>query len=368
MIFQRFHVIRQNKSGIILIVVLWILVILSLLAMGIGAKARVESALASHFLRRVQAKWLAWAGYHYALHHIATDSQDPDGKGEDLLRQCGFVLKEAEAAEDLFAQYSLLEGRFDVTFAIPTEDGTVVERYGLGDEDGKINLNTLTVFNYRLLGDLIKEFGYDDSTAETIASAVIDWTDEDEVVFNPPYGAEKDDYDVPGSLPCQNRPFAAKEELLFVRGMTTEIYEQIAPFITVFPRQGAFRVNLDTASATVLRALAASVSGESNNTTKDDADSLVQKILDFRRGFDGADGTDDDRKIDMNEIPLNAKEKLLMLLLLKMRTEVSQSLRFTVRGTLEDSPVSSAVQVVVARDGLDVLSWQDVSLSGAGGL
>ena len=51
----------NNKSGIIMIVVLWILAILSILAIGLGRTARIDLALTKHRIGKLKADFLSWA-------------------------------------------------------------------------------------------------------------------------------------------------------------------------------------------------------------------------------------------------------------------------------------------------------------------
>lgn len=90
--------------------------------------------------------------------------------------------------------------------------------------------------------------------AAPIAQAVLDWVDADaEVRF--PNGAE-DAYYLKLETPYRaaNRPFSDVSELLLVRGVTPDVYAQLAPFVTVLPGETA--ININTAPAEVLMSLA----------------------------------------------------------------------------------------------------------------
>lgn len=78
------------------------------------------------------------------------------------------------------------------------------------------------------------------------------------------------------------RPFAAKEELMLVSGVTKEIFLQLKDLITVY---GSGVVNINTASEEVLQVL-----GLSGDT--------IETILDYRLGEDGEAFTDDDAVYD----------------------------------------------------------------------
>ena len=68
--FMGFCLRPNNKSGIILIVVLWVLAILSVLAIGLGRSARIDLALVKHHIGKLKADGLVLAGYNYAARSV----------------------------------------------------------------------------------------------------------------------------------------------------------------------------------------------------------------------------------------------------------------------------------------------------------
>jgi len=93
----------------------------------------------------------------------------------------------------------------------------------------------------------------DEIQAVAITQAVGDWEDTDSEPR--PDGAEDDYY--AGLTPAYraaNRPMASVSELRAVRGVTPEIYQLIAPWVTVWPQQGG-TLNIHTAPVEVLRSL-----------------------------------------------------------------------------------------------------------------
>ncbi|TGD74356.1 general secretion pathway protein GspK [Mangrovimicrobium sediminis] len=89
--------------------------------------------------------------------------------------------------------------------------------------------------------------------AAAIAQAIGDWVDDDGETR--PDGAEGDYY--AGQTPAYrapNRPMLDVSELRAVRGMTPELYDAIAPWVTVWPLEDA-ALNIHTAPLTVLRSL-----------------------------------------------------------------------------------------------------------------
>ena len=61
---------KSNRSGVILIAVLWVLVILTMLTTSIGRNTSIELSLTKYAIARLQAKYLAWGGLVYAMNQI----------------------------------------------------------------------------------------------------------------------------------------------------------------------------------------------------------------------------------------------------------------------------------------------------------
>ena len=108
----------------------------------------------------------------------------------------------------------------------------------------------------KLLIRLLQSLGEDALSLEeamALTEAVSDFIDADaDKRMN---GAEADDYryaDFP-YLPA-NRPLASVSELRAVKGMTSEVYEALRPWVTVWPETGA-KINILTAPLPVLRSL-----------------------------------------------------------------------------------------------------------------
>jgi len=345
---RRLQLRANNNSGIIIIIVLWVLVILTLLAVGLGRRASLEIALTRHSVGRLKAKYLAWAGLVYSMKQIKADSEDEETKKFDALEMCAVNLGD-DQIDKKFEGRILGDGYFDVAY-VNGEDGT--KRIGLSDEERKINLNAITGQNRKVLESLILIMGFSEDDAKTITASVIDWRDENDRISFDDFGAE-DEYYMSLEKPyhCKNRPIESFEELLLVRGMREEIFSKIKKHITIYPKQGSLRVNFNTASETVLKAFAYSVSGEGTAHDLSDADSLSQKIVDSRAK---------DKPLDMNDLGLNNKEKTIFLNVVNARgykDDVSRNVRVEIKGVDKNSSVESNIKVIVYRDDLSVLYW-----------
>lgn len=354
----------KNNSGIILVAVLLILVILSTLAVSLGRGTSIEIALAKHSVGKLKAKYAAWGGLIYAIGQIRRDSENASSKKEDTLFYCGIPRTEDQTPLDLFKEKPLGKGVFNVRYRAGASSKAErspqnVWYYGLRDEERLLNINGLLPQNLDVFEQLILLLGFDEEEAEVIAASIIDWKDQDDFVLNEPDGAEEDFYSAesPG-YHCKNRPFDSKEELLLVRGMSREIFDRLKDYITVFPPQGSLQVNFDTAPELVLRALAHGFAGAKTNTDEEDADSLVEKILDYRAGDDGREFSADDRSVDHNDMPLNAKERTIFLAMSALRTKDSKYLRIRVEGLDKNFGVSSLIDAVLRREDLAIVYWK----------
>ncbi len=104
----------------------------------------------------------------------------------------------------------------------------------------------------RLLADLELE--------TSIADAVVDWMDTN-VDTRFPDGAEDLAYsEVKNPYRTANRRLAHISELRLVKGVDHEVYEQLLPYVTALPE--TTRVNVNTASSTVIAALAKEIDSE----------------------------------------------------------------------------------------------------------
>lgn len=129
-------------------------------------------------------------------------------------------------------------------------DGVAVA-VSFADESAKIDINTA---NNELLKGLFRFAGMGEDEAAKLLDAVLDWRDQDSL--KRPNGAEEPDYAQAGLMgrPA-NHPFLSTEELQLVLGMRPEVFQRIAPMITVYSRQAG--VNPHLAQRAVLLAIPA---------------------------------------------------------------------------------------------------------------
>ncbi len=189
----------KRRSGVALIIVLWISAILTLLVYSFLRTMVVEYSLAASYGAEKQAEQLALSGIERGLAILASDETLPATLQEDWADN-----------EEEFLEYRLGDGFFTLTR--PTLDEQTPRLHGATDEASKININSAT-------RDLLMNVP---GMTDEIADSILDWRDEDEEPRG--NGAESSYYlfQDPG-YSCKNEPFETVEELLFVRGVTSGI-------------------------------------------------------------------------------------------------------------------------------------------------
>jgi general secretion pathway protein K len=350
----------KRSSGMILLTVLWILMILAALAMSLSRQASIDVALTKQAVGKVQSKYQAWAGVMYAVDLIRQDSEDEKTGVFDSLYLCGIPEFEEKSLSDIFINESegLQKDYFKIVyrvFAGENQPGSF--QPGLADEERRININALNQDNRRVFEYFLNSFEIDEKEAENIAAAVIDWKDEDDVSLLDPNQKEEEFKVDDKSYPLKNRPFSSLDELRLVEGITEKIFKKIKEHLTIYPASGNFVINFDAAPASVLKAAARSFAGAQTNTDIADADSLVEKMLERRRGNDGVDGSVDDQLVEWNDLALNAKEQVIAFSMHQYRIKRSEYLRVVSQGVAPKMGVTTTVEAVIRRSDLAIVEW-----------
>lgn len=342
--------INPEKNGLVLIVVLWILLILTIFAIGLARKTSLDLLLNRYAMDKLKSYYLAQAAIAFAKAEIAKDTADTQTKDFDSFYKCGINFEEDKNPDVLFKEVLLGEGFFTISYELKEEDATQTI-YGLEDEQARINLNAIDINNYKVLSNLIELLGFDSDTALTIASSAADWRDVDSNVFNAPFGAEDSYYStLDAPYHCQNNNFASLEELMLVRGMNKEIFEKLKDYITIFPKQAnSLKVNVNTASRVVLLALANSIPGNYQSV----AEPLIQNIIDYRKGDDNIDLE------YLDELDLIPDEEGLLGNMKIFLTEKSDYFRVNALGLYKDKKVQSKIVTIIERQSGNIVFWHE---------
>jgi len=347
----------QNSDGVVVILVLWVLMILTALAISLGKNAHIEMSLTKNALGKLKSKYIARGGVMYGLNQIALDSEDTASNQEDTLYYCGIRKDDKVDVKELFNDKKLGDGSFTIAYK---QKNSLKDKeeiyYGLSDEERRINLNELTPQNVNIFIELLKLLDVEEDVARTIAYSVIDWVDQDGNKSDYRYGAENDYYkDLKDHYLCKNRPLDVMEELLLVRGMTPGIFSKIRPYTTIFPISGNLMINFDTAPEIVLQALARAFS-EISRISSEDADGLAEKIVSYRQGQDGKSYTSDDEVFDDTKVSLDSSERTLLQMINQFRTKRSNYFRIQAEGK-DANGIKTNIETIVSRESYAILSW-----------
>ena len=232
---------RGGEKGTILMIALWILAILMLLTVSLAYRASLEIKLSSLTARRIRAREMA---------------------REEIYRLARILKNDKNAYDALNEEWALSRGEEPIS-------------YTFQDEERKINLNT---FPREVLSAL-------PGVGEEIASAIIDWRDTDDIPL--PGGAE-DIYYISLNPPyhCKNKLLESMEELQAIKGVTPELFRTLESIATIY---GHGKLNINTASEETLGVLLTGLGSPL---------SLRDKIILYRQGLDGIEGSADDNIFD----------------------------------------------------------------------
>ena len=263
----------MKSKAQVLIISLWILVILSVLAISIGHRVSMALRLTRYQRESLKALYLAKAGINRAISELKNDTN-----GYDSLNETWSTGKDSKD-NPIFENIEIKERSGEI-FTI-----------SIVDEERKINLNNT---NEQLLKQelielfIIKEISLDKSEAENLANIIIDWIDKDTI--------KQDTTDEDKIF--KNSPLKTPEELLAIleyfyqnKGETKfqekaqEVYNKIKDVITVYGDN--YKVNVNTASEDVLRiigrAVAQNILPDNILDKKKFGDTVIDEIISLRK-------------------------------------------------------------------------------------
>ena len=260
---------RIDSRGSILIIALWALTLLAVFAVILGYNVRQKMFLVKRLEARDELRYIAEAGVRKAIAELKKESEKSYHAMNDTWSSNPQAFKDVGAGDGVF---NMCAG-----YMRDPATGARITRYGLIDEERKININQA---NRETLGHLfVAVLNIDEMEAQALAASIIDWRDSDEELSVPVGSAESSYYrGLPNPYEAKNADFEVMNELLLVNGMNEDIYEKVRGYITVY---GQGKVNANTASREVLLALGLN-------------EHIVKNIIAFRRGKDGIEGTADD--------------------------------------------------------------------------
>lgn len=246
--------VAVSESGVALLMVLWLLVVLGALSGAVVSRTRFDLLATFNERCRLQGSYAAQAGVADAAERLR----------RWLLAARAAARIGAPARGRLAGSGGGAAGEPGLLLELDEPLGQGRYRVAAVDVNSRLNVNLAPE---QMLVRLLDEAGLSFQEAQALAQAILDWIDSDDL--RRARGAEAAEYRRLGlrRLP-PNRPIAALEELLAVRGMTAEIlyggpddgtafgrrHSGIAEWLTV---HGSGRINLNTAPREVLAALPA---------------------------------------------------------------------------------------------------------------
>lgn len=272
---------RLDQKGAVLVISMWILIILTLLALSVGRRTAVELKILRHHLHRSQAFYLSKAG----LERIYIEKKS-DSNGYDALNE-GWSNKRGPGNEPEFKDFVLGNGKFTLRYDyFESLDKEPAALYGMQDEQSKLNINKIlddADSRSKELKALIEAVLKGNADAQALSDKLIDWIDSDNAAR--PRGRE--DYSEKGITP-KNKPLERLEELLMIDGFTPEIVSKLVNYLTIY---GDGPVNINSAPREIFMALGLS-------------EEAAENILSYRAGSDGKIATADDGVMDdVNDLP-----------------------------------------------------------------
>jgi general secretion pathway protein K len=213
---------RDGERGIALLVVIWVLALLAILIVGFSGDARTELLVARNHYESASARAIADAGVSLAIFGILDPAPEAQWPADGRVREVSYA------------------------------EGTI--RIRIQDEGGKIDVNAAPP--QLLAGLLSTTGGLPAGDADNLAQAIDAYRQAQQQADAPASGR--------GALRTmvrrQANAFRVIEDLRLVPGITREIYDRIAPFVTVY--SGVGDIDPLTAPPEVLRSLPGVNAGE----------------------------------------------------------------------------------------------------------
>jgi general secretion pathway protein K len=202
---------QKSKDGIAIVIVLVSVFVLASLAGILAYSMKVEAKLATNNYDANDLEWLCRSGVDYARNALSLHKQN-NKQQYDSLRQmwAGGEGDTNDALTDFpLKDVELGKGKFTVEIT---------------DTDRKFNINSvLNPQNEQILQKALISIGVDAADVPTIIASIEDWIDADsDMRVN---GAENEYYKgLDPSYLAKNGPIDDISELLFIKGITPDIY------------------------------------------------------------------------------------------------------------------------------------------------
>jgi general secretion pathway protein K len=220
-----------SQRGTALVLTLWLLALLSALALNFALSARTGSAITRNFKESVMLRALAVEAIENTVAYLLSD---PDPL-VDYVDEDGSLRTDSERPPASGSMSS----------------GTAIVYITLSAEDARLNINEL---NDKVLGNLLALTTENEEDRNALISSLKDWIDPDNLHR---LGGAEDDYYIPLGYESAGVPLTVTDELMLIKGFSKEILRGedgiggLSDKITTF----AHAVNINAAPAEVLVAM-----------------------------------------------------------------------------------------------------------------
>jgi len=277
----------MNNKGVVLVMVLWVLLVLSLIAWGLGRRSSLEVSLLETYRGKLRSYAAARAGINTVLDLL---QRSPSSK--DTLNATGISIDPTKSPEDIFSHIDAGPNAYAIVQWPARNFNTGATNpqleYGLSDEEGRININAVGVAHYQILSALLQLQGLSQSDGDKLALAIVNYTG-----INAQAGNNNSFMSLNDSvLKPKNKPYENILELLEVDGMTREIFDKIKDDLTVYgDAQNDLFINTDTANNDVIEAV---VNAQARLNPTINAGDYARTAQSIRDGADGQSFSADD--------------------------------------------------------------------------
>ncbi len=256
-----------GSKASILIVALWSVALLSAFAVILNSQVRQYLTLAKRLEQKDKLRFIAQAGIWKGIMEIKNNPDKPYDWLGDSWSNNPALFRDVEVGD---GEFTVSSSRWDAKTSLKQIN------YGCVDEESKLNINIADQISLARLFKVI--LGCDDQQSQELASSILDWRDADNELTMP-LSAESFYYSgLANPYPIKNAAFEALDELLLVKGFNDNVFEKIKDYVTIY---GEGKVNINTATEPVFFALGLD-------------EDMASKLVLFRAGKDGQDGSLDD--------------------------------------------------------------------------
>jgi general secretion pathway protein K len=194
------------EKGVALIMVLWVMAILSVVALEFSFAMRTDINITKNNKEDLQRYAMAEGGVQRAITELIY-------KNDARVQQSRKTL----ISEEIPAEQRewVADGR---SYTVPFEQGSCEIR--MISEAGKININVVSEASLR---KIIGQLGLEGAERDVVVDSILDWRDPDD--FYRANGAENDYYlSLPEPYYCKNGNLDSIEELLLIKGVTPNLF------------------------------------------------------------------------------------------------------------------------------------------------